>query len=164
MRNSFRQDNVYRMFLQMMYQLLISQNHPFSAKKIICWGASDSGKTTWLVPIQEVVDPTKVATITREKKFAAQMVKPDTQLIFVDEMTAENLPLDEAKVIFQGGSQFIPQKHGLCAYVQYRSGAYMTCNTVRINLTNVLNINFVEVRPSLIIHLLCLETRFWNFR
>ena len=72
-------------FIQMLYQLLLTDKFPFKSKKMVCVGPSNSGKTSWLVPILEVLDIDKVATVTREGKFAANMVNEDTQLIFVDE-------------------------------------------------------------------------------
>ena len=72
-------------FLQMLYQLLLTNKYPFKAKKMVCVGPSNSGKTSWLSPILEILDMDKVATVTREGKFVANMVNEETQLIFVDE-------------------------------------------------------------------------------
>ena len=52
---------------------------------MLCVGPSDSGKTTWIVPIMEVLDEEDVATLTREQVFSAQMLKASTQLLFIDE-------------------------------------------------------------------------------
>lgn len=72
-------------FIQMLYQLLLTGKFPFKAKKIVCVGPSNSGKTSWLTPILAVMDMDKVATVTREGKFASHMLSEDTQLLFVDE-------------------------------------------------------------------------------
>ena len=84
LKNSF-QAFEFQAFIQMLYQLLLTNKFPFKSKKIVCVGPSNSGKTSWLVPILEVLDIEKVATVTREGKFAANMVNEDTQLIFIDE-------------------------------------------------------------------------------
>ena len=83
--NSFREEEVRVLFLQMLYQLLLHGKYPFKSKKMICVGPSDSGKTTWLSPILAVVDPDHLATATNEGKFAAHMLTEDTQLMFIDE-------------------------------------------------------------------------------
>ena len=51
---------------------------------MICHGPSDSGKTTWLTPILEIVDKENVATVTREGKFACHMITEETELLFID--------------------------------------------------------------------------------
>ena len=88
MRNSFRNEDELKLFIQMMYQLLLTGRFPFRARKIFCIGPSDSGKTTWLEPILEVLDEEKVVTCTDEGKFSTQMLADDTQLLFIDEYSA----------------------------------------------------------------------------
>ena len=83
-RNSFKDDATFTMFIQMMYQLLLSFKFPFKCRKIMAVGPSDSGKTTWIGPILEVMDPQHVASITTETPFGAQMITASTQLLFVD--------------------------------------------------------------------------------
>ena len=118
------------MFIQMLYQLLLSYRFPFKAKKIMCVGPGDSGKTTWIVPILEVLDDEHVATVTREQTFSAAMLKETTQLLFIDEWTPDKLQFDQCKVLFQGGKQYIPQKNKLPSQFEYMSGAYITINNV----------------------------------
>ena len=88
LRNSFTNDNDLKLFVQMMYQLLLSGRFPFKARKMFCVGPGDSGKTTWLEPILAILDEEKVATCTDEGKFSTQMIESDTQLVFVDEFSA----------------------------------------------------------------------------
>ena len=90
LRNSFTKDDDLRLFCQMMFQLLLPGRIPFKAKKIFCIGPSDSGKTTWLEPILEVLDEEKVVTCTDEGKFSTQMLEEDTQLLFIDEYSSGN--------------------------------------------------------------------------
>lgn len=75
----------YHRFIRMLYQLLCCGKYPFKSKKIVCVGPSNSGKTSWIAPLLEVMDREKVATVTREGKFAAHMIDEETQLLFVDE-------------------------------------------------------------------------------
>ena len=51
----------------------------------MCVGDSDSGKTTWLEPIKAFMEEEKIATCTKEGRFAAHMIEEDTQLLFLDE-------------------------------------------------------------------------------
>lgn len=97
---------------------------------MVCIGPSNSGKTLWLTPILEVLDVDKVATVTREGKFPANMVSESTQLIFVNEWAPDSMAVDEAKQMFQGGLQFIPVKHGTAKRINYNSFIYVTCNEV----------------------------------
>ena len=55
---------------------------------MFCVGPSDSGKTTWLEPILQVLDEEKVVTCTDEGKFSTQMLAEDNQLCFIDEFNA----------------------------------------------------------------------------
>ena len=98
---------------------------------MLCVGPSDSGKTTWLVPILEVLDDEDVATLTREQIFSAQLLKKSTQLLFIDEWTPDKLKFDECKMLFQGGPQTISKKSKLPDRFGYRSGVYITMNEVR---------------------------------
>ena len=88
LRNSFRNEDVLKLFLQMLYQLLLCGRIPFKTRKMFCVGPSDSGKTTWLEPILQVLDEEKVGTCTDEGKFSTQMLAEDNQLCFIDEFNA----------------------------------------------------------------------------
>ena len=88
LRNSFRNEDVLKLFLQMLYQLLLCGRIPFKTRKMFCVGPSDSGKTTWLEPILQVLDEEKVVTCTDEGKFSTQMLAEDNQLCFIDEFNA----------------------------------------------------------------------------
>ena len=131
LRNSFKDNDMFKCFVQMLYQLLLTFKFPFKAAKMLCVGPSDSGKTTWLVPILEVLDDEDVATLTREQIFSAQLLKKSTQLLFIDEWTPDKLKFDECKMLFQGGPQTISKKSKLPDRFGYRSGVYITMNEVR---------------------------------
>ena len=118
------------MFVQMLYQLLLTFKFPFKAKKMILVGPSDSGKTTWIVPILEILDDEHIASVTREQTFSAQMLTKDTQLLFIDEWTPDKLQFDQCKLMFQGGKQTIPKKNKLPSSFLFKSGVYITINTV----------------------------------
>ena len=96
----------------------------------MCVGPGDSCKTTWIVPILEVLDEEHVATVTREQAFSAQMLKDSTQLLFIDEWTPDKHMFDLCKVLFQGERQFISMKNRAPAHFKYRSGVYITINNV----------------------------------
>ena len=85
LRNSFPDDGKRLLFMQMTYQLLLHGQYPFKSKRMIVRGPPNSGKTTWFAPIQGVIDPSYIASITREGKFAMQTINEDTQVVFVDE-------------------------------------------------------------------------------
>ena len=69
----------------MLYQLLLTGKYPFKSKKIMCVGSSDSGKTTWVEPILQVLDEEKVNAVTDEGKFSTQLLQSDTQILLMDE-------------------------------------------------------------------------------
>ena len=74
----------------MLYQLLLTNKYPFKSKKMVLVGPSNSGKTSWIAPILKMMDMDNVATVTREGKFAAHMLRPETELLFVDEWAPGN--------------------------------------------------------------------------
>ena len=114
----------------MLYQLLLAHQHPFKARKILCQGPSNSGKSVWIIPIMEVMDEENIASLTREGKFSAGLLTKETEMIVVDEFTHDSINIDELKGICQGGWLFVPQKHSKAEKIVYASGIYMTCNKV----------------------------------
>lgn len=86
--NSFPDDGLRKLFLQMLYQLLLTGQWPFKRRKMVMTGPHDSGKSTWLEPILAVIDRRHLATCTEEKKFSCQMINNQTQLIWLDEWIA----------------------------------------------------------------------------
>lgn len=131
LENSFSGEQL-KLFVQMLYQLLLTDQYPFKTKRMLVHGPPDSGKTTWVEPILAVLDETKIASVTREGKFSCHLIKDNTQVLFVDEWDPKSMQVDEAKCIFQGGRQIIPQKHGEAIRLNYNSGVYITCNNVSI--------------------------------
>lgn len=130
LRNSFRDEETFTLFLQMIYQLLLTHQFPFKAKKMLCQGASNSGKSAWVTPILQILDEENHASITREGKFSAGLINQETEIIFVDELTPGCINMDEFKGILQGGWLVVPQKHSKAERIVYASGVYLTCNQV----------------------------------
>ena len=60
------------------------------------------------------------------------MLTASTQLLFIDEWSADKKQFDQCKIVFQGGNQVIPQKCRLPANFRYQSGVYITINEVRV--------------------------------
>ena len=106
LRNSFADDDTFRLVVQMLYQLLLSNLWPFKHPKMVMIGPPDSGKSTWLQPILQIIDQRHLATCTEEKKFSCQMINNATQLVWMDEWVAGKLawnflissPLDPQRV------------------------------------------------------------------
>ena len=49
-----------------------------------------------------IIPSSRIATVTREGKFAASMIDGQTELIFMDEWTSDSLSCEDAKRILQG--------------------------------------------------------------
>ena len=113
-------------------------------------GPSDSGKTTWIAPILEVMDPQHVASITTETTFGAQMITASTQLLFVDEWSANRKQFNQCKMVFQGGDQVISQKCKLPGTFRFQSGVYLTMNEVRFHF--IIVANFEQMHASFYDH------------
>ena len=114
----------------MLYQILMTHQFPFKAKKILVQGPSNSGKSVWIVPLFEILDSENIASITREGKFGAALMTKETEAVFVDEVSPKTIDLDEFKGILQGGWLAVPQKHAKANRIVYSSAIYMTCNKV----------------------------------
>ena len=84
-QNSFGTGDTYKLFLRMLYQLLLSGKWPFKRKKMMCVGPPDSGKTTWIVPILEVINRQHLATCTDEGKFSCQSLTSLTEMLWLEE-------------------------------------------------------------------------------
>ena len=69
--NSFEGDTK-ALFLNKLYQLLFPIPH--KVRKIVAVGPKDSGKSTWVLPFLALMKPSEVATITKERQFAASMI------------------------------------------------------------------------------------------
>ena len=58
------------------------------------------------------------------------MLSDDTECLIVDEWPPDALSADDTKRILQGGYVALPQKHKEATHVVYRSGVYITCNSI----------------------------------
>ena len=101
--NSFQEDQVRARFLNKLYQLLLSFSLPQKIRRLVTYGAKDSGKTTWLSIFLGIIPQKYIASITKEGKFATSGIKDSTMLVFIEEWTKEHLTSDVAKAVFQGG-------------------------------------------------------------
>ena len=71
-----------------------------------------------------------VASITQEKQFSTCMLKPDTQIVFLDELSENSLQSDMAKVVLQGGYMPKSTKHKEATFVLNNSPYYITTNDI----------------------------------
>ena len=66
--------------------------------------------------------PENIATISKEKTFGLSMINDHTQLVFIDEMNADLLPADLAKIFLQGGMLTVSRKHANAEIVDNTAG------------------------------------------
>jgi hypothetical protein len=50
-----------------------------------------------------IIDPAKVARVTKQREFNKAMIDEDTELINLDEARVELMEIDDWKIITQGG-------------------------------------------------------------
>ena len=93
----------YARLLNKWYQLLLHEKMLHKVRKLLVWGPSDSGKSTWLEPLRGIIPDKYIASITKEGKFGTSMITADTQLTFIDEFVPGIIPDWRAKQLFQGG-------------------------------------------------------------
>ena len=101
--NSFPDPVSYARLLNKWYQLLLHEKMLHKVRKLLVWGPSDSGKSTWLEPFRGIIPDKYIASITKEGKFGTSMITADTQLTFIDEFVPGIIPDWRAKQLFQGG-------------------------------------------------------------
>ena len=126
--NSFPDEGERRRFLRKYYQILLHGKFPQKTTKLCVVVPSDSGKTSWFSPFQGVLPVSGIASVTREKHFSAHLIKPSTQVVFIDEWTSDSLCAEDAKKVLQGGLQILPQKNKEASKCLYKSGFYITTN------------------------------------
>ncbi|KAK3737765.1 hypothetical protein QZH41_002735 [Actinostola sp. cb2023] len=66
-------------------------------------GPSNSGKTSLFMATNRIIDPSKVARVTKQREFNKAMIDEDTELINLDEARVELMEIDDWKIITQGG-------------------------------------------------------------
>ena len=128
--NSFPDEIVRARFCNKFYQCLLAGKMPHKIRKLVVAGPKDSGKTSWACIFHRIVPKNKIASITGEGQFSAAMIKPDTQLVIIDEWSSRTLQSDLAKTILQGGWMVTAVKHGLPRTVMNNSPFYITSNEV----------------------------------
>lgn len=65
-------------------------------------GPSNSGKTSLFMATSKIIDPSKVARVTKQRQFNKAMINEDTELINLDEARVELMDVDDWKIITQG--------------------------------------------------------------
>ena len=69
-----------------------------------------------------------IASVSREKQFAAHLINEDIEIIFLDEWTSDSLNAEDPKKVLQGGLQILPQKNREACRLYYKSGILITSN------------------------------------
>lgn len=72
-------------------------------QKVPCLiGPSNSGKTSLFMATNKIIDPSKVARVTKQREFNKAMIDEKTELINLDEARVELMDVDDWKIITQG--------------------------------------------------------------
>ena len=66
-------------------------------------GEADSGKTSVFSPIQGVVHARKIAKVTKQREFNKAMIDDECEVVFLDEVHAKLMDVDNWKILTQGG-------------------------------------------------------------
>ncbi|XP_066915453.1 uncharacterized protein [Clytia hemisphaerica] len=112
------------------YLCLLTYQVPYKTKRLVLTGDIDCGKTSVVNLFFGLIPRSKIAIITKEGVFGLQMVRPDTELLFIDEWSKEMASADMVKMLFQGGS--FPQsiKYGSPLMQEMNAGVFVTCNHI----------------------------------
>ena len=94
--NSFPNIKTRVNFLNKFYQCLMSSKMPHKVRKLVVAGPKDSGKTSWASIFHRLIPAGNIASITSERQFSGAMIKEDTQLVLVDEWSADTIQSDFA--------------------------------------------------------------------
>ena len=128
--NSFPNIKTRVNFLNKFYQCLMASKMPHKVRKLVVAGPKDSGKTSWASIFHRLIPAGNIASITSERQFSGAMIKEDTQLVFVDEWSADTIQSDFAKTILQGGWMVTAVKHEAPRCVTNNNPFYITTNHV----------------------------------
>jgi hypothetical protein len=101
--NSFPKEDVRVKFVNKFYQCLLAYKMPQKTRKLVVTGPRDSGKTSWGSIFRRIILEEYIASITNERKFSAAMITNKTQLVFIDEWSANTISAELAKKVLQGG-------------------------------------------------------------
>ena len=125
--NSFPEPTTRARFLIKFYQCLLGGQLPMKTTKLCLCGRFDSGKSSFHKVLFGLTQIEHCATISKEKTFGLSMVTSDTLVVFIDEMTKEILPADQAKIFLQGGLLTVARKHNDAKIVENNAGNFNTC-------------------------------------
>lgn len=128
--NSFQNNQTRVAFLNKFYQCLFAFQMPQKVRKLVVAGPKDSGKTSWANVFHRIIPPGKLASITKEGHFSASMIDNETQLVLIDEWSADTLQSDLAKTVLQGGWMVTAVKHSNPRCLVNNSPFYITTNEV----------------------------------
>ena len=117
-RQNFPDPAMRANFLVKFYQCLLSGQLPLKTRKLCLVGPSDSGKSS----MAQVLSGLNLATISKEKTFGLSMINDHTQLVFIDEMNADLLPADVAKIFLQGDMLTVSRKHANAEIIDNSAG------------------------------------------
>lgn len=121
-RHNFPDPAMRANFLIKFYQCLLSGQLPLKTRKLCLVGPSDSGKSSMAQVLFGLTHPENLATISKEKTFGLSMINDHTQLVFIDEMNADLLPADVAKIFLQGGMLTVSRKHANAEIIDNSAG------------------------------------------
>ena len=136
-RNSFPDERMAKFFLQKYYQLLCHGKFSTKVTKLFLVGPGDSGKSSWFAPFEGVIDRKYVAEIVEDGRFSTAAITNKTQVAKVEEWSENTMSADQAKLVTQGGTMSLQQKHSGVTSVNYRSGFFMTSNDLPAYGNNV---------------------------
>ena len=106
----------------------MAERMPHKIRKLVLCGPKDSGKTSWVQVLFEIILLTIVAAITQEKQFSAAMMNEHTELVFLDEWSENTLQADLAKVVLQSGYMVTCVKHQSPKTLVNEASFYITTN------------------------------------
>lgn len=123
-QNSFPEKHQKIKFLIKFYHCLLAGQLQLKTPKLCLVGDSDSGKSSLASVLFGLTQRERLATISKEKTFGMSMVNDHTQLVFIDEMSANLLAADLAKVFLQGGIMTVTQKHENARIIDNDAGKF----------------------------------------
>ena len=80
--NTFPEDEIRANFLNKFYQCLLAGRMPHKVRKLVVYGAKDSGKISWFQVFLGIIPIQYVGSITQERQFSTSMIEQDTQIFF----------------------------------------------------------------------------------
>ena len=118
-------------FLNEFYQCLLYGQFPHKAKKLVACGVNNSAKSSWVRIFFGLMNRSRIRSVTKEKIFGLSMVDEDTELIFIDEWSKNNLDISNVKTLFQGGWVVKSVRHHYSQMPDNKAGIYRTCNKLQ---------------------------------